>query len=132
MINTTTPTGMLAVRAIFVLVVLGGIGVIELAAESAVAMTSVVVTERGEVMKTAVVERALEAEAMAERNEDIKDKTDAEDSEVMNAAEAEVVEVTVFEVTVVEATVAEAMVVEVTVVEVTVVEAMRSRISSGP
>lgn len=106
MINTTTPTDMLTAVAVFLLVVLGGIGILEPTAESvvtvAIAVTYVVMTERGEVVKVATVERALEAEIMAEKPENLINRTDAEDAEMMDAAEAKVVEVTVVEITVVE------------------------------
>lgn len=55
----------------------------------------------------------MDAKAMAEENEDIKDKPNAEDTEVMNLSKAKVVEVKVAEVEVVEATVAKASEIEV-------------------
>lgn len=66
-----------------VLEVLEDVGVLDLVAGFAVGMTYSVVKERN---------GTVDAEVMAEENKDIRDKSDDEDTEVMNPVEAKVVE----------------------------------------
>lgn len=71
---------------------LGEIGLLELIAEFAVVLTYAVLTEREGTLETIAIERAPKAEeGIAEGNEDVKDELDDEDAEIMKFVEAEVV-----------------------------------------